>query len=228
MKTLKQNIRKSLVEVKEQKRVLVIEEKIIKNRFGLLVESFENHQNTDLLFDNLITETRYLQGQNYNEELLNESILDFFKNLLPRLGGGTIDMFQEYLVKGIIRGLGLDPNSTWAIVIKNAIANVDMADIPKLAKLDCNYITELITRTTVETMIDKMKFFQEHDQFGSILKNTLDSYFRHNFSDEFQKFLSGPLCKLLGGFSSKIENQVDNIRRAAVATSPQGSVQPAI
>jgi hypothetical protein len=212
---LKSVIHESLIKIKENKRTLVLEEKIIKNRFKFIIESYKNDRDDDKLFRNLVYEFNYLHNQGYNDALLNEisgeGILSWF---FGRAGGGAVDTFVERMIQALAKGMGFNPDSAWTKLFAIAAGNIEMSDLPKLFRLDCGYISGLMTKTIVELGLQKLGKKTGLDLIGDMLRNTLDSMFRsEGFEQQFQDALSKHLCPILAKFTtnaSKVDQSLTN------------------
>jgi hypothetical protein len=203
---LKTSIHENLLQIKENKKTLVLEQKIIKNRFQFIIESYKKDKDDDKLFRNLVYEFNYLHEQGYNDTLINEvsgeGLLSWF---LGRTGGGAVDTFVERMVQSLAKGMGFDPNSAWTKLFSIAAGNIEMSDLPKLFRLDCGYISSLMTKSVVELALKKLGERAGLDIIGDMIRNTMDSMFKsEGFEKQFQDALSKHLCPLLAKYTTNI------------------------
>jgi len=213
-KNLKSNIHESLVNLKQEKQTILLERKIVKNRLKLVVESYERTGNKTKLFKNLVYEFNYLHEQGFNDKLISETATDggILSWLLGRSGGGIVDAFIERLIKYLAGRMGLSP--FWANFMAIAFGNLEKEDLPKLFRLECSYITGILSKTSIEMILQKLSERAKiNDTLSSILRNTLDSMFRDSgFEQSFQNALKTHLCPLLSKVSSNMTKVDQNLQ----------------
>jgi len=111
---VKDNVKLRLRETKEQKNRLLIEQKIVQDRFSFIFESFGgisnvknlNQKQKDKLFRSFLSECHRLQNTN----LINEQFdfLGVLKNIFGNLGTSALEgLVIEPLVNTILAKLGL-------------------------------------------------------------------------------------------------------------------------
>ena len=108
---LKKDIKKVILETKEKKEKLLIEQKIVENRIMMIFESKENVQNFHLLSEGkkqkmakaLFEEISYLQEQG----LLNEQLWDILKGIFGNSLGAATETLVEPLINSLLGAIGL-------------------------------------------------------------------------------------------------------------------------
>jgi hypothetical protein len=200
---MKSMIHENLIHLSQNKKKIILEQDIVKHRIGFVFESYDKHQNIDKLLSDLIYEYSYLHNQGFDDSLLFEQDGSLIGWGLGRIGGGGVDVLKERFIQGILQAMGVDPNGWFATILSISFGNLQFADLPKLFRFDCGYITGLISKTMLETIIKKfVKFGDKGDVISDMLRNTLDSMFRDSFEDNFQEMLKNKLCPILARFSN--------------------------
>ncbi len=210
---LKSMIHENLIHLSQNKKKVILEQNIVKNRIGFVFESYDKHQNIDKLIGDLSYEYNYLNDQGFNDSLLFEQDGSLLGWSLGRLGGGGVDTIMERFIQGLLAGMGVDPNGWFASIVSIAFGNLEVTDLPKLFRFECGYISGLISKTMVEVLIKKLvKFGDKGDVISDMLRNTLDSMFRNSFEAPFQEMLQSKLCPVLARFTTnaeKVNNELE-------------------
>lgn len=214
--SLKSLIHENLVEIANKKKRSIIEGRIIENRLKFIFENYEKDQNKDKLFRAIIHEFDYLHKQGFDENSLNEGVLgqELFSFLFGRMGGGGVDQFIEWFVQGLLAGLGLPRESFWSKLIAISFANIEREDLGKLFRMDCDYVTSMISKSFVEAGIQSMVNAKTPagDFISGWIRNSIDSWFRSTFEDDFQMFLKDKVCPILAKFltnKTEVENKLE-------------------
>ena len=108
---LEKNIKKVILETKEKKEKLLIEEGLVKSRIMMIVESENNIKNfkslpkekQEKIAYKLLEEINYLQETN----LLNEQLMDFLGKIFGNSLGGILQTVAEPMVNSILGAIGL-------------------------------------------------------------------------------------------------------------------------
>lgn len=215
MKPLKKTIHKTLLEVKDKKKKTLLENKIIKNRFKIILEdkNMFKKKNKEKLFSQLTSEVVYLKTQGYDNKMINEGLSDIFKSLF---GTGADSIFQTWKETGVawlIKQLGFNPDSTVARFIEVAFANVPISEIPSLLT-DCDKVTKIIAKSMYETYL---KGLQQNigmgNMVGDVMRNAVTEVIDGTeFIQKLEGGLSNIICPILGRVSSNMTKQEDGIK----------------
>lgn len=208
---IKKDIRKKLVEIKEQKNNLITEQTIVKNRIIAIFGSESNIRN----FNSLSESKKRKIGESLSREiliikktgLLNESfdLTSVFKNIFGNMFSSAIETMVEPFINSILSGLGLSG------VFKNFLISILTTNPQTLIKAwgDCRLMTKLISEGIAEALA-----MQVQEKLGgtsggySILRNLLGKTLKEQ---DFINSLSEQLQNFVCGTFDKIEQKVDKI-----------------
>jgi hypothetical protein len=117
---LNKEIKKALVEAKEQKERRLIEESLIKSKVMMIVESEHNLKNFDTLskakkrkIANGILKEIILS----DDQLINEGLLDILGSLFGSSFSGLAQMIGEPIVNSILGALGMEDGYFKSVMI---------------------------------------------------------------------------------------------------------------
>jgi len=216
---LKRNIRRAIVEAKERKETLLIEQQIIKSRIMIIVEDVNNIRNfkklpkskQEKLAFTLFREFAYLQ----NNLLITEEInfLDILKNLFGNVfGKSAIETIAEPLVDKILIAIGFKSEG----IVKKSVISLLTTDPRKLiaAFQDCHLMTKLLLESFAEGLLMKM---QDEAQKGSMIydyiRNTLGGKISElDFVNSLESKISEPVCLLFSKFSDNAKEIVTKLQ----------------
>jgi hypothetical protein len=112
----------------------------------------------------LMEEIERLVDQGFDREVVEEGLFDFMSGL-----GGTVatQTIKGQMMKFVLDKLGIvDSNGFMGLALRNTFANLEFKDYGKLG--DCSFITPLLTKSILETFIDKMRISRKkiftHDE----------------------------------------------------------------
>lgn len=212
---MKKNLRKVLIETKEKKEKLLIEQKIVKNRIMMIFESEDNIKNFHLLPESkkqklskaLFEEISYLDEQG----LLNEQLWDFLGKIFGNSIGAAIEMFVEPLVNSILGAIGLG-NSYFGKFVVSFITTNPL----RLAKAlkDCKELTKLIAESLTEAvfmMIQKQQGLE--GQGYTFLRNALGGAVKDTaFVSSLETQIGGIVCSVFGKMNDKASDVYDKLK----------------
>ena len=222
---LKNTIRKTLVETKENKKRLIQESRIVENRFNFILESKEIKSRKDYnnFLINVLSEMVYLHKQGFNNKLIAENAENLFGALGNIFGGGANSVMATFKEKGInwiLNKLGMSENSTMKNFMVTAIGNTDLKDVPKLFT-DCDFLTKKIAESVPEALLRKL----QHEQgmggdFADVIRNSLHDVVKtSNFSDKIEEKIGEMVCPLVNQISGIFGNKLDSMKSSLI--SPQ-------
>lgn len=219
---LKKDVRKKLLEVKESKDRLLIEQTIIKNRVLLIFESEDNINNFNLLSESkkkkivksLYKEIRTLHQNN----LINEGFADILKSIFGNAFSGIIETMVEPFVDSVLGGLGFGGT------FKKFLVSVLTTSPSKLisAFKDCRVMTELIAEGIAESMaMTAQEKLGLEGQGWSVIRNILgktikEQSFVSQLSDAFEETICGVFNKL----TDNAESVLNKLNPGQAAPSP--------
>ena len=202
---LKKEIKKSILETKEKKDKLLIEQKLVESRIMMIIESKDNIKKFKTLSEEkqqkmayaLFEEIGYLQEQG----LMNEQVWDFLGKIFGNSLGGIAQTIVEPLVNSILSAIGLGG------YFKDFLVSLITTSPLRLAKAlkSCEELTKLIAESLSEAVA--MMIQNEKGLSGSgytFIRNALGGAARDTkFIANLEKNLSSTVCSLFGKMNDK-------------------------
>lgn len=224
---LKNNIRKKLIEIQENKNRLLIEQKIVKNRIIAIFGSESNIRN----FNRLSESQKRRIGRSLSKEILTMknngllteafSLSGIFKNLFGNMFSSVIETMVEPFVNSVLSGLGLSG------FFKNFLVSIITTNPQRLIDAwgDCRLMTKLVSEGIAEALA-----MQAQEKLGasspgySILRNLLGKTFKEQ---EFIASLSAQLedfvCGIFDKLSGNAEKVLDRLKPDSQPETPAPS-----
>ena len=211
---LEKQVRKAILEAKDNKEKFLIEENLVKSRIFAIVESKEVIDNFEFLPEgkkmkiskNLIEEIRFLDENN----ILNEQLMDFLGKMFGNSLSGIVQTAVEPIVNSILGGLGLSG------FFKNALMSFILKDPRRLAKAlkSCNELTALVSEALVEALVMMVQEQQGMQGTGyTILRNTLLGAIQDTkVVIELQDKLESTVCGVYNNFNKKASSVYDKLK----------------
>lgn len=211
---LKKEIRKSILETKERKEKLLIEQKLVESRIMMIIESKDNIKNFSSLpiakrkkiAYKLLEEIDYLQETN----LLNEQLMDFLGKIFGNSLGGILQTVVEPMVNSLLSAIGLKG------YFKDFLVSFITSNPTRLAKAlkSCEELTKLVAESLSEAvaiMITKQQGLE--GQGYAFLRNALGGAVKdYGFIQSLEKQLSDIVCKLFGNMNNKASGVFDKLK----------------
>ena len=224
--SLKKSLKKNLIEAKEKQEDLMVENKIITNRFNFLFEgrSFETEEEKDYLVESVITEIGYLKIQGYSSRAINEGLFSMLGNIF----GGSVKsipaVFGEYIAGWLTKTLGIPQNSYMGSVIVALVGNLNIADYDKFFS-DCRFASNKIADSLIEGYVLQLQNEKNLNTGASgfivsALRNSVVDYFTEDKSSLIQILedkIGEFLCPKLSKLSSAISDKTDDLKSKIVA-----------
>lgn len=211
---LDKNIKKVILETKEKKEKLLIEEKLVKGRIMMIFESQKNIDNFHSLSKvkqekiayKLLEEINYLQETN----LLNEQLMDFLGKIFGNSLGGIFQTVAEPLVNSLLSGIGLGG------YFKDFLVSFITTNPARLAKAmkSCEELTKLIAEALSEAVFMMIQRQQGLEGQGyTFLRNALGGAVKdYGFVQSIEKQISGIVCELFGKLNNKASGVYDKLK----------------
>jgi len=219
---LKKIIRENLIEVSNNKKTLLTEERnIIKNRVKILVEGrvIKTEPQMEKFAMEMFSEALYLNQQGFNKELINEDFFETLKGLFSGVGYDSISgYFKEQIAKYVISKLAPGHEDGWiAGTIQKLIGNTNITDMPKL--LNCDFLVPKLAKSIAEEAIDKTKNSAglTGGVFDILRNGIVDSLDNTTFVQNLEKGLSSIVCPSLSNVSNKLMGVASNMKDKALA-----------
>jgi hypothetical protein len=215
---MKKEIRQALIEAKEKKERLLIEESLVKSRIMMIVESEDNIKNFDSLpkrKQKKIAEGILAEMVTVSEPgLLSEDfdIMGMLGSLFGNSWSGLLQMIGEPFVNSILSALGMQDG-----YFKNVLISFFTKNLGRLAKAlrgDCQEITGLVAESLVEGI--EMSLAQSHGMTGpgySFIRNTLNASINDQaFIKHLEEQLESTVCSWFNGIGQKATDVVSKIK----------------
>jgi hypothetical protein len=221
--SLKNTIKKNLIETKEVKKQVLTESMIVKNRFNFILESnkIKNKKDLDKVFVTILTEMVHLHKQGFDNSIIEENVSSVF-NVLGNLFGGTtnavIELFKEKGVKFILEKLGIEDNNFLKNFLITALGNTDLKDVPKLFT-ECEFLTRKIAESVPEAYLRQLEYEKGMGgDFMDYVRNSLyDVIKQSDFADKIESKISGIVCPLVERMSSKFNEQLGTMKSSLIS-----------
>ncbi len=207
---LEKKIKKAILEAKNNKERLVIEENLVKTRIFTIIESQEVIDNFEFLPEgkkmkialNLMEEIRFLD----ENKILNEQLMDYLGKLFGNYGlGGVVQSIVEPLVNSLLSGIGI-PNG----FLKDTLISLFTSHPLELSKAlkSCEALTKLVAESMAEALVMMVQRQQGLEGKGyAILRNTLagaisDTKFAQNLVGQLETIV----CEIYNNFNKNASN----------------------
>jgi len=227
---LKKDIKKSLLETKEKKEKQLIEQKLVKSRITMIVESEGNMKNFHLLSEekqfkisySILEEIGYLEEQG----LMTEQVWDFLGKIFGNSVGGVAQTIVEPLVNSLLSSIGLGG------YFKDFLVSFLTSNPLRLAKAlkSCEELTKLIAESLTEAvfmMIQREKGLS--GQGYTFIRNALGGAVKdYKFVESLEKQLSSTVCSLFGKMNDKASGVYDKLKTGITSDTGIGGLIGAI
>jgi len=205
---LERKVRKSLMEIKEQKEKNLIKENLVNTRLSVLVESIKSKGDFNNLSEdkkiqlsfNVLQELAYLESTG----LLSEQDLGgALKSVFGGFFGNATQTFVEPILKKFIVPLFGEGFMTNFII---SYLTSRPSDVIK-SMSDCKLMTKLIAESIVEGMVMSLQRQKGFDGTGyAFLRNTLGGAITNSsFGTSIENGISSTICGLFSKFAGNAE-----------------------
>jgi len=211
---LKNEIKKKIVETKERKEKLLIEEKLVESRIMMIVESKDNFKNFHLLSEekqlklgfSLMREFYFLS----HNGLLNEQLGDFLSKIFGNSLSAVSQTAVEPMLNSILGGLGLKG------FFKDFILSFMISDPRRLmaAFKDCQTLTSLISESLSEALVTMVQRQKGLEGAGyTLIRNLLGGAIKDtSFVKKIEEGISEKVCHLFGNFTDNAKNVYEKLK----------------
>ena len=221
---LKSLVRESLIEVSENKKRMLTEEKsIVKTRMNLLTENVnvKSKKSREKFCDDLLNEMIYLNKQGFEQEVISEGFFDIIKGMFGNSGESIMQMFKQKIAEWLMDKFTPEGfKSTWiGGIIVNVISNTPIMDIPKLT--ECSYLTKALSKGIVEELPKQLQHKSGTEgAFYDVLRNSLiETLEDSNLGQKIEGKLVEIVCPMLSGVKGKMDDIGSQMKEKALATA---------
>ena len=217
---LETQIKRAILEAKDNKEKSLIEENLVRSRILMIIESEDNIKNFNKLpkkkqekiANSLLDEIRFLDENN----ILNEQLMDVLGKLFGNSLSGIAQTVVEPMVKSLVGKLGLSNFFT------NAITSFIVSDPRRLALAlkDCKELTTLIAESLSEAVVQMLGERAGLEGPGySFLRNSLGGAVKDTaFISSLENQLSGIVCGVFSGYNKKATDVYNKVKPSMVTT----------
>lgn len=217
---LKTDIRKSLIETKERKESLLIEEQIVKSRISIILENIDSLESFQKLSEDkqlrisfkLMNEISYL----HESGLLNEQLGDFLSKIFGNSFGGVTETIVEPFVNSVLSALGLKG------YFKNVLVSFITSRPSDLIAAfgDCNKMTKLISEALAEGVFITLQQQKGYGGFGyDLIRNVLGGAIKDSsFIQGIEGGISKIICELFGKYTDNAKDLVGKLKPAVTGS----------
>ena len=208
---LDKKIKKKLLETKEQKDKLIIEQEIVRSRFMMIFESEDNIKNWDSLSEEkkFKISCKFLQEISYQQQngIINEQLTDIIKSIFgSSIGGGFAQAVLEPAVSWILSGLGMESNS---YIKKFVVSFLTKKEGFWNYLKDCRMLTKGIAESLAEAVAIQV---QQGTGTGGFwmdsIRNVLGDYLsKAGFVENIEKQIGDKIC----GYWDKATGNAKNV-----------------
>ena len=208
---LDKKIKKKLLETKEQKDKLIIEQEIVRSRFMMIFESEDNIKNWDSLSEEkkFKISCKFLQEISYQQQngIINEQLTDIIKSIFgSSIGGGFAQAVLEPAVSWILSGLGMESNS---YIKKFVVSFLTKKEGFWNYLKDCQTLTKGIAEALAEAVAMQV---QQGTGTGGFwmdsIRNVLGDYLsKAGFVENIEKQIGDKIC----GYWDKATGNAKNV-----------------
>jgi hypothetical protein len=220
---LEKKIKKTLIETKEKKERLLIEQKIVKDRVSILFEGINSEEDFNKLSkkQKLNLSIKFLHEMSYlqNTGLINEQN---FGNILSSLFGGwfgnAIQTFVEPVLKGILVpwfGEGYFTNFIISLLTKNTGEFIRGLN-------DCKIMTKLIAQSISEAVFMQIQDAKGLNSPGYVfLRQSMgDALTSTEFIKGIEKGFGNMVCDMLGKFTGNATKVAEKLKSTGSSVVP--------
>jgi large-conductance mechanosensitive channel len=217
-------VRKKLTEIKGKKEQLLTEEKIVKSRIMMIMESDYNIKNFDRLPKKIKKKLAYQIFEEINflseNNILNESLGDFLSKIFGGSLNSIIETIIEPLLNSVLGGLGLTG------YFKNFLISFLSSNPKELANSlnDCKAMTTLIANSLSEAlfmMIQEQKGIS--GGFATFLRNALGGAVKDTaFVNKIEDFIGDMVCSGLSKISGNAEGVLNKLKNSGLVPGSTG------
>jgi hypothetical protein len=195
---LQKKIKKSLIETKNKKESILIEQKLIKNRIMMIFENKDNIKNfkslpkakQEKIAYKLFEEINYLQETN----ILNEQLMDFLGKIFGNSLGGVAQTIVEPMVNSLLMGIGLEG------YFKDFLVSFITSNPTRLATAlkSCDELTKLVAEALSEAVFMMIQRQQGLEGQGyTFLRNALGGAVKDTtFIKSIETQISDIVCQM--------------------------------
>ena len=224
---LEKKVRKSLIETIEKKEKLLIEEKLIKNRFSMVFEGIKSEKQFKGLSEEkqLKLSVKFIQEMSFlqnNGLIVEQDFGGLLKTIFGGAFGSVTQTMVEPLINSVLSGLGFKDG-----FVKNFVISYLTSKPSEVIKSfgDCKAMTKLVSEAIVESMVMTMQREKGYGGFGyDLIRNQLGNVLESTqFISGIEKGLQESICSIIDKFTNNTK-EVANKLKSGVTTATNTAV----
>lgn len=216
---LKNTIKKSLFETKENKEKQLISESLIKNRISIIFEGINSKKDFKSLSEKkqISLSVKFIQEMSFLNSMgfINEQEEDNWGNLLNKMFGNSFNLIAETMVEPFIRsvlsGLGFDEG-----FVRNFLVSYLTSRPSEIVSSfnDCHLMTKLITEGIVESIVITTQREKGYKGFGyDLIRNKLGETLKGTeFSRMIELGLEKKVCSIITKLVENTKSVVEKLK----------------
>ena len=225
--SMKSVLNQTLTEKTKEKENLLIESKIINNRFSIISEGvvLKTEQDQINFVETISEELNYMVAQGYSNKVINEGLFSMLGSLLGGTAKSVPAVFGEYIAKWLTNKLGIPQGSFMEAAIVTLVGNLNIADYDKMFT-DCRFASNKIADSLIEAYLFQMQQRAQSTSQGasgfivSALRNAVSEYFledKEGIIQQLQDKIIDFLCPKLSKVASSLSDTADDIKDKAMS-----------
>jgi hypothetical protein len=146
-----------------------------------------------LLTKSILLEVDRLKSEGYSIETIQQGISE---GMLDQISDAAMKGIKDKIAEGLISGLGFNPQSFSALVIRNAFALAPFADYPKIISGDCDVIAGLVGQSVIKTFVDQFanKYVADNFLTSSLKFGIMEAIEQSNIGQFVEKEIKPQVC----------------------------------
>lgn len=211
-KTIDGKVRRALNEQLLKQKKLITERRLVESRLKFLANDYNKKYSRLTEQQKIILSFRILREISFlsEENLINEQLLDFVKNLFGNLLPSGLETIVERVVNSILSKLGFGDGYIQKFFV--SLIATRPTEFFKALK-NCQDLTKLISRSIVEAMV--MKLQENLNKGGNgydLLRNLLGNSIQEQpFVDAVEANISSKICEIYNKYLGKAKSVVNTL-----------------
>lgn len=155
-----------------------------------------------LLTKSILLEVDRLKSEGYSIESIQQGLNE---GMLDQIGDAAMKGIKDKIAEGLISGLGFNPQSFSALVIRNAFALAPFSAYSKIMSGDCDVIAGLVGQSVIKTFVDQFanKYVADNFLTSSLKFGIMEAIEQSNIGQFVEKEIKPKVCEVVKkGWSS--------------------------
>jgi hypothetical protein len=193
--TLSNTIKKNLSEIRDTKKDKLVQEHIIKTKLKKVRLTNEDYKG---YFGKLLKEFDYLSNKDFNNQVLNESLIELIDVLYKEKGKNVKTALNSEASRFISDRLKLEDGSYLRSIIRKIFTSNSIEETVKLFN-DCDYLCNMVS----DEITNSLGFSEEN--------------MKVSFSKNIKSEIKSMICPIIDSMGDKMENQYRKMKSKALS-----------